>query len=349
MLHILKAFTLVFLAATVSFAQNLPTIQATGGEGQNVDWPQIQKQEDGDKDGPGFFYRDCSQGVTAVSASSTLKAQGSKTYGVNNLADDNPMTAWVEGKPGYGIGESFTVKAPRVNSIFNGYQATPATWKNNSRVKKFKVYANNKPLCFLILKDEMGEQVFDLPLSSSDEGDIEFKFEIVDVYKGLKWDDVAISHVDNNGCCFAGGTTIGVSDTKVGTIGTSTAKVGVLCINPVALTSYVASEYRIVEQVHAGLVEVSTPTRSIVITADHPLSVKEIGFISLERLRWKLHVGNIEALAGHVDVMVWNGDHVSYEKITGIRKIVGAQKTYTIKGLPAGSAYVASGFVTTTY
>jgi len=349
MFHIVKTFALICMAATFSFAQTLPTVQATGGEGQNVDWPQIQKEEDGDKDGPGFFYRDCSQGVKAVSASSTLKAQGGKTYSVNNLADDNPMTAWVEGKPGYGIGESFTVKAPRVNSIFNGYQATPATWKNNSRVKKFKVYANNKPLCFLLLKDEMGEQVFDLPLSSPDETGIEFKFEIVDVYKGLKWDDVAISHVDNNGCCFAGSTTIGLSGVEVGTIGKSIAAVDILCVNPVTLTSYSASGYRIVEQLHAGLIEVSTANRSIMITADHPLSVKEIGFTSLERLRWKLHVGNIEALAGKLEVMVWDGDHISYEKITSIRKIATALKTYTIRGLPPGSAYIASGFVTTTY
>jgi len=346
--HFLKVSLLACLATTFSVAQTLPVVQATGGEGESVNWPQIQKEEDADTNGPGFFYRDCSQGVKVVSASSTLKDQGGKTYGVNNLADDNPMTAWVEGKPGYGIGESFTVKAPRVNSIFNGYQATPAAWKNNSRVKKFKVYANGKPLCFLLLKDEMGEQVFDLPVSSTDEKDITFKFEIADVYKGLKWDDVAISHIDNNGCCFAGNTTIGPDGTEIGTVATS-GGVSLVCVNPLSGESYPASRYRVVEQLHSGMVEVSTVHHSITITTDHPLFVKGIGFVSLQRLRAKLHVDDIESLAGLGEVMIWDGVRTVYEKITNVRKIPGAWKTYTIKGLPLQSAYVAGGFVTTSY
>lgn len=348
-LHIFKASLLVCMTAIVSFSQTLPTVQATGGEGQNIDWPQIQKEEDGDKDGPGFFYRDCAQGVEVVGASSTLKAQGAKNYSVNNLADDSPMMAWVEGKPGYGIGESFTIKAPRVNSIFNGYQATPAAWKNNSRVKKFKVYANGKPICFLVLKDEMGEQVFDLPISSSDEKAITFKFEIADVYKGAKWDDVAISHVDNNGCCFAGNTIIGIGDVTIERIAASTETTSILCINPLTMELYAASEFRVVEQLHTGLIEVSTANHSIVITAEHPLFAKGIGFTSLERLKGKFHREGIEELVGLVEVMVWDDDHASYEKIISIRKIPGALKTYTVKGLPPQSAYVAGGFVTTSY
>lgn len=349
MSHFLKPLVLVCLSTAFSVAQTLPVIQATGGEGQSVNWPQIQKEEDAEKDGPGFFYRDCSQGVKVVSASSTLKDQGGKTYGVNNLADDNPMTAWVEGKPGYGIGESFTIKAPRVNSIFNGYQATPATWKNNSRVKKFKVYADGKPICFLLLKDEMGEQVFELPLSSNNEKDITFKFEIADVYKGLKWDDVAISHVDNNGCCFAGKTTIGPDNIEIESIAGSDENVAIICINPLTNESYHASQYRVTAQLHTGMVEVSTAHHSITITTDHPLAVKGMGFVSLQRLRLKRGLDNIESLAGVTDVMVWDGEHACYEKITSIRKIPGAWKTYTIKGLPLQSAYVAGGFVTTSY
>ena len=67
--------------------------------------------------------------------------------------------------------------------------------------KKFKVFQDNKPLCYLMLNDVMGGQYFDLP-----ESELEpiYKFEIVDVYKGERWNDVAITHIDFLGLLFIG-------------------------------------------------------------------------------------------------------------------------------------------------
>jgi hypothetical protein len=184
-------FLIYFIIFSASlYAQTLPTINAKGGKGQSVDWLPIKEEEH-----EGFFFNECAGIVEIVSASSELKPQGTKTYSVENLRDEDPMTAWVEGKPGYGIGESFSVRALTINTIYNGYQSTPLNWKNNSRVKKLKVYKDNKAICFLLLTDEMGEQVFTLPIKKDEEFHV-FKFEIVEVYKGLKWDDVAVSHVD---------------------------------------------------------------------------------------------------------------------------------------------------------
>ena len=153
---------LICLAPIFSFSQ-IPTINAVCGEGKNIDWPSIKIEEEKDTDGPGFFYMDCDQGVNPLKASSTLANQGKNNYDIKNINDNNPMTAWVEGKADYGIGEFFEIKAAGINTIYNGYQSSPKSWIENSRVKKFKVYKNNVAICYLELTDEMGRQSFELP------------------------------------------------------------------------------------------------------------------------------------------------------------------------------------------
>lgn len=334
----------------VAIAQTLPTVNATGGKGQNVNWPAIQKEEDADKDGPGFFYHDCAQGVEVITSSSELKAQGTKNYSAKNLSDENPMTAWVEGKPGYGIGESFSVKAITVNTIYNGYQSTPLNWKNNSRVKKFKVYMDNKALCYVTLKDEMGEQTFELPFESSFDKTHIFKFEIADVYKGLKWDDVAISHIDYFACCVGEETLITFGEDKEKAIPEFNNGEKVLCIDIKTGATSLIPVLRVVNQVHLSLLEIKTEYHQIRVTADHPLLVKEIGFSSLSRIKLNKNLKNYEELEG-LDLILWDEkkNQMRSEKIIAIKKISGEFKTYTLKGLPEGSSYIANGFITKSY
>lgn len=71
----------IFLLNTVLIGQTdseLETVYAVGGDGTNVNWTTIKNESD--PEGPGYFYSDCSQGVTPLKASSTLAAQGSKNY-----------------------------------------------------------------------------------------------------------------------------------------------------------------------------------------------------------------------------------------------------------------------------
>ena len=103
------------------------------------------------------------------------------------------------GEEGYGIGTYITAKG-RINRIYNGYQRSPQSWAMNSRVKKFKVYKNGEPLCYLVLKDEMGAQ--QLPDYEYTEDYDVFQFEIMEAYAGSKWADVAISEMLGAGCCF---------------------------------------------------------------------------------------------------------------------------------------------------
>ena len=135
-------------------------------------------------------------------ASSTLSSHGNYNYNVSNMTDDDPRTAWVEGKSDYGIGESFEWNLGDDYSttyILNGLQKSIKLWKYNSRVKTFKVYYDNVAICYLQLEDNMLIQYFNLEEILFDEKEffVEgiFRFEIVDIYPGEKWKDVCISEI----------------------------------------------------------------------------------------------------------------------------------------------------------
>lgn len=88
---------------------------------------------------------------TMPEASSTLKAGKNNSYGVENLVDGNPATAWVEGVDGYGEGETlefcmacnfeYDCGKETISKIHivNGYAKNETTFKNNSRVKELEV------------------------------------------------------------------------------------------------------------------------------------------------------------------------------------------------------------------
>ena len=142
--------------------------------------------------------------------SSTLKSQGNNSYNKSNLGDRDPRTAWVEGADGYGIGEYIEMRvyaeALKDLRILNGDQKSIKSWKDNSRVKSFKVYINNVPVRILELEDRMGEQIisFDDLLPEGFDiwsaEDFEIKLEILAVYPGERWKDVCISGISFFGC-----------------------------------------------------------------------------------------------------------------------------------------------------
>ncbi|MEQ8473063.1 MAG: hypothetical protein RIC35_17850 [Marinoscillum sp.] len=157
----------------------------------------------------------CGGGKGTLTASSELTAQGTNTYSANNAHDLSYETAWIEGVPGRGVGEylnyQFEPENPRITEIIivNGYVKSNNAWKNNSRVKKLKMYIDDKPFAFLELKDTKAEQIFKVePIGHGDRENFELlkkmpeftmKFEIIEVYSGLKWDDTAITEIYFNG------------------------------------------------------------------------------------------------------------------------------------------------------
>ena len=162
-----------------------------------------------------------------IKCSSTLASQGKATYDCNNLNDGKIETAWASDniQGGYttkggafvqGIGAKieFTLKQD-IDTIFlqnsfatdrggnyivNGYYKSPTAYSDNSRIKKFKVYLNNKEIGFLEFNDYRGLQSFDLlkllpnNIQKLNKGSI-ITFEISDVYPGTKYKDVLITEL----------------------------------------------------------------------------------------------------------------------------------------------------------
>ncbi|WP_421894535.1 NADase-type glycan-binding domain-containing protein [Marinoscillum sp.] len=157
----------------------------------------------------------CGGGQDTQTASSELPTQGANTYYAKNAHDLSYETAWVEGVSGYGIGEFLEYHVnpenPRITEVIivNGYVKSDHAWKNNTRVKTLKMYIDNKPYAILNLEDTKAEQHFKVdPIGYGDRQNFDklkekpgftMRFEIVEVYPGLKWDDTAITEIYFNG------------------------------------------------------------------------------------------------------------------------------------------------------
>ena len=141
----------------------------------------------------------CGGGNYKIKASSSL----GDSYKAEFANDLSYKTAWVEGKKDEGIGEYleyyFKNDSPRITEIIisNGYMKSEETWKNNNRVKKLKLYINGVPLGILNLKDSRTDQYFEVgTLGHNKNGtDLILKFEILEVYKGSKYNDTAITEI----------------------------------------------------------------------------------------------------------------------------------------------------------
>jgi hypothetical protein len=153
-------------------------------------------------------------------ASSAKYGDGLTLHTINNIQDYNLNTAWIpieKNKSDHQYFE-YIFKFPENNSyaspyqflgicnLFNGNCKSLKTWNENSRVKKILVYYNDIPLCYVNVKDTWHFQSFDISrffinrrYNKNLNADFEIKngdklrFEIVETYKGTKYDEVAIS------------------------------------------------------------------------------------------------------------------------------------------------------------
>lgn len=141
----------------------------------------------------------CSGESYQIKASSFLNDE----YGTKKTHDLSYQTAWAEGKDDEGIGEYleyyFKNDCPLITSIIvsNGDFKTDEAWRNNNRVKKLKLYVNDVPFGVLNLKDSKTDQYFNVgELGRNQDGsDLVLKFEIMEVYKGDKFDNTTITEI----------------------------------------------------------------------------------------------------------------------------------------------------------
>jgi hypothetical protein len=136
-----------------------------------------------------------------------------KLFKVENIHDFNLTTPWIEGKKEGGTGEyieytfdltqlSGKERAFSINSLFliNGYRKDLKVWEQYTRVKKLKMYINNIPFAYILLMDTYKFQSVnfqDFWISNGDKKVI--RFEILEVYPGAKYKNVALSELEFSG------------------------------------------------------------------------------------------------------------------------------------------------------
>ena len=136
------------------------------------------------------IYKDCTSFLT----------EGNRKYTVDNLDNYSESTPWVEGAPGYGIGESFVIENTWHEKlsyllIMNGYISydKPYLYKQNGRIKQIKVTGveSGKEKILNVL-DTPHPQTVDISFITEPE---DIKITIFDVYKGTKYEDTCINYM----------------------------------------------------------------------------------------------------------------------------------------------------------
>ncbi|WP_106794725.1 hypothetical protein [Aquimarina sp. Aq78] len=306
----------------------------------------------------------CGGGSFKETASSYLADQGSINYRAENAMDLNYKNVWVEGVPGYGVGEyleySFYQGRPRITEIIvvNGHVKSETAWRNNSRVKKLKMYIKNKPYAILNLTDQRAAQHFKVaPIGKLDKN-IDYvtskslppwtmKFEIMEVYPGDKYEDTVLSEIYFDGIdvhCFAKGTLITMADHTQKAIEDVSVGEQILSYHQ-ATDSYIAAIIQeLAKPIHDTLIAISLSDGStITCTRDHPLLSSSGDWLSYspEKTQMAYRFDNVKQLEEGSLLQTIS----SPVKILNIQEINTTQQTYTIVKLNKTNTFIANGIL----
>jgi hypothetical protein len=301
----------------------------------------------------------CGGGPYKITSSTYLKDEGKITYLPDNIHDFDLFSAWVpdisNGAIGKKINFHFKPFAPRVNEIivWNGYIKNSDLWKANSRVAKFKLIVNGKPTAILELKDVNNTQSFKInPIQSTDSTkDLILTLEILEVYKGTKYDDVAVSEINFDGMdvhCFAARTQITMADNSTKSIEQITKDDWILTFDNATnkLTKRQVSE--LIKARHSNLIKLNFSDREIITTDDHPFWTADKIWASLNPNKSN---NNYEQTSEVIQLKIGDRIFIPTENklidIISIEAIEEEQLTYTIE-LTTGDNFIANGLLVKT-
>jgi len=184
-------FLLLLLFPCSLLAGDLPVLQARIGE------PVLQELMGGCSLKCAFPWE-----VDIVSSATPNDKAGHPVYSTN---DDDATSAWVDDSA-TSIGTKLIFRFPKKLpkeleqtpfygfDIANGYTKSESIWKSYARIKKAKLYYNNKPLYIVDFPDtRRWQQVsFDDIMVRHGES---MTLEILEVYPGTKSQDVAVTEI----------------------------------------------------------------------------------------------------------------------------------------------------------
>lgn len=138
------------------------------------------------------------------------EAIGNDTFDAKNLLDGNMQTCWLTSWDGKN--EVFEIvidieENPNVNSVqlisfyfANGNRKNLESWMNYSRIKKMSMSINEKPYAEITLEDTYKTQSIDMDKFKIEKSKrYRFRFRILEIYKGKKFDQLALSDVQITG------------------------------------------------------------------------------------------------------------------------------------------------------
>ncbi|MCE2732350.1 MAG: hypothetical protein LW821_03185 [Flammeovirgaceae bacterium] len=194
---------LSILLFSVSTLQIVPTFKSIQSKDSNF----ISEVDDGLAEVlPGCSWY-CGGFVSGFNSSSVLPNYKDISYSSEKAHDFDISTAWIEGKSDYGIGEfieySFDMSEVKQHQlgitkliVANGYKKNRKTWQENARVKKMKLYVDNRLFGYVELIDSFEFQTVEInKIMLPKEKVMKLRFEIIDVYPGTKYKDTAISEL----------------------------------------------------------------------------------------------------------------------------------------------------------
>ncbi|WP_299444118.1 hypothetical protein [uncultured Aquimarina sp.] len=306
----------------------------------------------------------CGGGPATQTASSTLDSQGAIDYKADNIHDLNYKNVWVEGVAGYGVGEyityGFPQSSPRITEIIvvNGHVKSEKAWRNNSRVKKLKMYIKGQPYAILNLTDQRAAQHFKVDTIGFLDRDIDYvaakklpqwemKFEILEVYPGEKYEDTVISEIYFDGIdvhCFAKGTMITMADHTQKPIELLALGDKVLSYNQQTQQQLTASIKELANPIHDNLITISLEDgTSITCTTDHPLMSVTRTWLSYDPQKTKADYTYNSVNKLQVGAVLLGVDRAL--TITAITANDKTQPTYTIVRLDKGNTFYANGIL----
>ncbi|WP_329905507.1 NADase-type glycan-binding domain-containing protein [Porphyromonas pogonae] len=303
----------------------------------------------------------CGGGPYKITASSTLKGMMNNTYKADNIHDFNILTAWGANNKINPIGQKvnfyFKPFSPRVTKIiiWNGYQKNTDLWKANSRVAKFKLLINNKPIAILELQDIINAQAFSIdPIQSTDKAkDMIITLEVMDIYKGDKYNDLMISEINFDGLdvhCFAPGTLITMADGTKKKIEDITTTDEVMTYDVQNNRLLAAHVKELIKARHTNLWELRFSKGAVITTDDHPFMLDDKSWASLnpEKSNKNYNQQSVVKKLSVGDKVYWNkGDAKQTLLIEIISKHHTEGLTYTLE-LESGTNFIANDMVVKT-
>ncbi len=301
----------------------------------------------------------CGGGPYKITSSSYLKEQGKASYLPENLHDFNLFTAWVpeteSGVIGKKVNFHFKPFSPRVNQIiiYNGYIKNTDLWQANARAKKLKLYINNKPIANLELEDITAAQIFKIdPIQSTDSTkDLVLTFEVIEIYRGAKYNDLAISEINFDGLdvhCFAAGTKIFMADKSEKKIEDIVTGDSVFTFNQTTKKLEATQVSQLISTQHSNLAELTFDDRKIIATDDHPFMNEHMQWAALNPYK-----ANKDYLQNKLVTQLYVGDCVffpancKFVQLTNIKYLKTTQITYTIE-INSGDSFIANGLLVKT-